>query len=84
MMIGLMESIVNDLIRSLLPVGFGTVDDQVRVEQKSPALSGTNVTAKSKLLEADGRKLLSDVCVVQDDKVIGEGVHRRIIIKVAG
>jgi fluoroacetyl-CoA thioesterase len=84
MMIRLMESIANDLIQSLLPAGFVTVGDEVRVEQKAPALSRTKVRAKSKLLEADGRKLLSDVCVMQDDKVIGEGLHLRTIVKVAG
>lgn len=84
MMISLMESVANDLIRSLLPAGFVTVGYEVSVKHKAPAFSGTRVTAKSKLLEADRTKLLFEVCVMQEDKVIGEGLHRRTIIKVAG
>jgi len=71
-----MESMANDLIHSFLPAGFGTVDDQVRVEQKSPALSGTKARAKS--------KLLFEVCIMQDDKEIGQRLHRRIIHRGTG
>jgi len=84
MMFNLMESVASDLIQPLLPAGFVTVGYEVSVKHKAPTLSGTKVTARSKLLEADGRKLLFEVCVMQEDKVIGEGFHRRTIIKVAG
>jgi predicted thioesterase len=42
------------------------------------------VTAKSKRLEADGRKLLFEVCVMQEDRVIGKGLRRRTILKGTG
>jgi predicted thioesterase len=48
------------------------------------SLSGTKLTAKSKGLEADRCKLLFEVCVMQEDKVIGEGLHRRTILKGTG
>jgi predicted thioesterase len=83
-MISLMESVANDLIRSLLPAGCVTLGHEVSVKHKATAFSGTKVTAKSKLLEADRTKLLFEVCVMQEDKVIEEGLHRRTIIKVAG
>ncbi len=35
-------------------------------------------------LKGDRGKLLFEVCVMQEDEVIGEGLHRRIIIKGAG
>jgi predicted thioesterase len=41
-----------------------TVGDEVSVKHKAPALGGTKVTAKSKRLEADGRKRLFEVCVM--------------------
>lgn len=83
-MISLMESVGNDLIQPLLPAGFVTVGYEVSVKHNAPALSGTKVTAKSKLLEADGRKVLFEVCVMQGDKVVGEGLRRMTIIKVVG
>jgi predicted thioesterase len=38
------------------------------------------VTAKGKMLKADGRKMLFEMCVTQEDKVIEEGPHRKAII----
>jgi predicted thioesterase len=67
MMISLMESVANNLIQPLLPAGFVTVGYEVSVKHKSPALSGTKGTAKSERLEADGRKLLFEMCVMQED-----------------
>jgi predicted thioesterase len=31
-----------------------------------------------------GARLLFEVCVMQENKVIGEGLHQRTILKVAG
>jgi hypothetical protein len=39
------------------------------------SLSGTKLTAKSKGLKADRCILLVEVCVMQEDKVIGEGLQ---------
>jgi predicted thioesterase len=47
-------------------------------------LSKTKVTVKSNRLEADGRKRLFEECVMEEDKVIGEGLHRRTILKRTG
>ena len=79
-----MEPVANDLIQPLLRAGLVTIGDEVSVKHKAPALSRTKERTKSKLFEADGRKLLFEVCVIQGDKVIGEGLHRRPLIKVAG
>ena len=84
MTISLMEPVANDLIQPWIPAGFVTVGYEVSVKHKSPALSGTKVTAKRKQLEADGRKLLSEMCVIQEDRVIGQSLHRRIILKGTG
>ncbi|HYA94338.1 MAG TPA: hypothetical protein VEK32_22860 [Thermodesulfobacteriota bacterium] len=39
---------------------------------------------EDKLLKADGRKPLFEMCVTQEDKVIEEGLHRKTIIQGAG
>ncbi|MBZ5496718.1 MAG: hypothetical protein LAP85_09965 [Acidobacteriia bacterium] len=57
---------------------------EVHVRHEAPALLGTEVTACARLLEADGRRLLFEVRVLQGNQVIGERLHRRSIIKAAG
>ena len=84
MTISLMEPVANDRIQPWIPAGFVTVGYEVSVKHKSPALSGTKVTAKRKQLEADGRKLLIEVCAMQEDKVIGEGFPQGTIVKGTG
>jgi len=42
------------------------------------------VTGESKLLEAERYKLLFELRVMQDDKVIGGRLHWRTIVKVGG
>ena len=84
MMISLMEVVANDLVQPLLPPGFVTVGYEVHVKHKAPARLGAHVTVAAKLVEADGRKLLFEVRLLQAEKVIGEGLHRRTIIKAAG
>jgi predicted thioesterase len=39
---------------------------------------------EGELLKADGRKLLFEMCVMQEDKVVEEGLHRKTIIQGAG
>ena len=82
MMIGMMENLAWDLTQGLLPPGFTTVGYEVNVKHKAPATLGTSVTVWTRLLEADGRKLLFEVRISHGDKVIGEGLHRRTIIQI--
>jgi fluoroacetyl-CoA thioesterase len=80
MMISLMEGVCKDLVQDLLPSGFVTVGYEVHVKHKAGAPVGSQVKTSCKILEADGRKLLFEVRVTLEDKVIGEGRHRRTII----
>ena len=84
MVISLTGPAVVDLIQPLLPAGLITVGYEVSVKHKGSVLSGAKVTAKSKLLEAAGCKLLFEVCVMEGEKVSGEELRRRTMIKVAG
>ncbi len=81
-MISMMESVGKDLIQQSLPPGYTTVGYEVHIRHKAPALLGSTVTVFTRLLEADGRKLLFEVLVTQGDRVIGEGTHRRTIIQI--
>ncbi len=82
MMISMMENVAKDLTQELLPDGFTTVGYEVNIKHKAPALLGSQVNVWTRLLEADGRRLLFEVRVTQGDKVIGEGRHRRTIIQI--
>jgi fluoroacetyl-CoA thioesterase len=80
MMIQLMESVCKDLIQGLLPPGYITVGYEVHVKHKAAAPVGIQVKTWCKVLEADGKRLLFEVRVTAEGKVIGEGQHRRTII----
>ncbi len=80
MMIAWMELTSADLVRPFLPAGFATVGYEVQVKHKTPALPGSELTVSSKLLEADGRKLLFEVQVKEGERIIGMGLHRRTIV----
>ncbi len=82
MMISMMENVAKDLTQDLLPAGFTTVGYEVNVKHKAPAGLGSEVKVWTRLVEADGRKLLFEVRVSQGDKIIGEGLHRRTIIQI--
>ena len=84
MMIGLMEIVSKDLVQPFLPPGYTTVGFEVNIKHKAPAFIGSQIAVRSKVLEADGRKLLFEVRVTEGEKVIGEGLHRRTIIQVSG
>lgn len=80
MMIAFMEITSADLVQPLLPSGYTTVGYEVQVKHKAPAALGADVKVWAKLLEADGRKLLFEVRVTEQAKLIGEGLHRRTIV----
>ena len=84
MMIGLMEIVCNDLTQPLLPPGYTTVGYEVNVKHRAAALLGARIKVWVKVLEAEGRKLLFEVRVTEGEKTIGEGLHRRTIVPIAG
>jgi fluoroacetyl-CoA thioesterase len=81
MMIQLMEIVCKDLVQDLLPPGFTTVGYEVHIKHKAPAFLDAAVKTWCNLLEINGRKLLFEVRVIEGEKIIGEGQHRRTIIQ---
>jgi len=84
MMISLMEKVAMTLAQEHLSTGFTTVGYEVSVKHKAPARIGALIRVWCRLVEVDGRKLLFDVRVTEGEKTVGEGMHRRTIIRVTG
>jgi len=84
MMIGFMESVSAQMIHTFLPPQLTTVGYEVHIKHKSPAKLGLEIQVYSKLLKVEGRKLLFEVRVTKGEHIIGEGLHRRTIVELAG
>ncbi|MFM9939160.1 MAG: thioesterase family protein [Hyphomicrobiaceae bacterium] len=82
-MIGLMERAGIQAVQPHLPEGHTTVGFEVHVRHLAPTPKGKKVTVRAELLEIDGRKLNFKVeAHDEDNKKVGDGTHRRAIIKV--
>ena len=81
-MIAMMERTASMLVYPHLPEGKATVGFEVCVKHVAGAPQGSRCTAQARLREVrDGRKLLFDIQVVdQDQRTIGIGTHERRII----
>jgi len=81
-MIGMMERTAAMLVYPHLPEGKATVGFEVCVKHVGGAPQGSRCVARARLREVrDGRKLLFDVEVVdQDQRTIGVGTHQRRMI----
>ena len=90
-MIGLMEMACSHAIRPFLPDGTLPVGVRIEVEHLKAVPAGTTVTAFSKLVEIDGRRLIFEVEARSGADVIGRGrifhkivEHSRFIAIAAG
>ncbi len=81
-MIGLMERTSVELMMPYLSENEQTVGIHVDVRHRAPTRIGQRVTITAELLEIEGNKLRFSVIAANDEGVkIGEGTHRRAIIK---
>ena len=81
-MIGLMERTSVELMTPYLSQDEQTVGMHVDVHHRAPTRIGQTVTITAELLEIDGNKLRFSVAATNDEGVrIGEGTHRRAIIR---
>ena len=81
-MIGLMERAGIQAVQAHLPAGHTTVGFEVNIRHVAPTPKGKKVTARAELTAIDGRKLTFKVETHDEDKKVGEGTHRRAIVKV--
>ncbi|MGI6605159.1 MAG: thioesterase family protein [Firmicutes bacterium] len=80
MMIALMEGAARNAVQPSLPEGWTTVGTVVNIRHLAPTPVGMTVTARAKLNEVDGRRLVFAVEVYDEVKKVGEGMHERFII----
>ena len=80
-MIALMERTAMDSVAEYLAEDEATVGTEVNVRHLSATPVGCEVTCQSELTEIDGRKLTFKVTASDNKGIIGEGTHRRFIIK---
>ena len=82
-MIQLIEGTCVRLISRFVDPGEQSVGYRIDVKHLAPTVVGKQVTARVRLREINGRRLIFDVEVVNEDGVrIGEGVHERALIDV--
>lgn len=79
-MIGLMENAALSSVDPLLQPGHITVGIRVDVEHLAATPVGMKVTARSELLEIDGKRLVFRVEAYDDKELIGRGTHVRFIV----
>ena len=81
-MIGLMEDAGAAAVKPMLPDDHTTVGYEVSIRHRAATAVGMRIQVSAELLEVDGRKLLFRVQARNDRELIGEGTHRRTIVKV--
>lgn len=82
-MVQLIEGTCVRLISRYVDPGEQSVGYRVDVKHLAPTVVGKKVTARVRLREVNGRRLIFDVEVVNEDGVkIGEGMHERALIDV--
>ncbi len=79
-MIGLMEQTCLEGVKPHLDDNEQTVGTMVHIWHRAAIPTGEEVTIRCKLIEQDRRKLLFEVEVTGDGKVIGDGTHERFVI----
>jgi len=83
-MVGLMEKAALSSVDPLLDEGFTTVGTKINVKHLAATPLGMKVTATSRLVEVEGKRLLFDIEVRDEIDLVGTGVHERYIIELAG
>lgn len=79
-MIALMEQAAYTSVAGELEEGQGSVGILMNVKHISATPVGMEVTAKSELVEIDGRRLVFQVEAFDERGKIGEGEHERFIV----
>lgn len=79
-MIALMEQAAYTSVQGELEEGQGTVGVRMEVSHISATPLDCLVTAKSRLVSIDRRKLVFEVEAFDENGKIGEGVHERFIV----
>ena len=82
-MVALMEQAAVAAVTPHLPPGWQTVGVHVDVQHLAATPLGLTVSARAELLAVDGRRLTFRVTAHDDQELIGEGTHQRVLIDLA-
>lgn len=80
-MIGLMEDAARKIVDPRLEPGLMSVGVNLNITHLAPTPVGMQVTARAKLVEVTGRRLMFNVEAYDEKEKIGEGTHSRAVIK---
>ncbi len=80
-MIALMENTAMNLAAPYLSEDEATVGTEINVKHLSATPVGGTVSCEAELVETDGRCLVFMMRAFDDKGLIGEGTHKRFIIK---
>ena len=82
-MIALMEKAASMAVQNYIDEDSSTVGTMINIKHIAATPMGMNVTARAKLVEIDGKRLVFTVEAFDGRDKIGEGQHERFIIKAA-
>lgn len=80
MMVALMEEATWTSVAPYLAEGEGTVGIMINVKHVKATPIGMQVIAKSELTEIKGKRLVFHVTASDEQGLIGEGIHERVIV----
>lgn len=82
-MVNLMEAAALDAVENQLPAGHQSLGIHLSVSHFAATPIGMRVLARAELVDIDERRLLFKVSAEDEQELIGEGTHERVIVNVA-
>ena len=79
-MLSFLEKTCRHCVEPLLEEGEGTVGMTVDLKHLASTPIGMHVTCECELIKIDGRRLLFDVKLWDEEEVVGEALHQRYIM----
>ncbi|MFI3318594.1 MAG: thioesterase family protein [Rikenellaceae bacterium] len=79
-MVALMENAAMNAVSAALAEGMTTVGTEISTSHIKASALGAKITATAVVTEVEGRKITFNVGAVDEDGIIGEGVHTRFIV----
>ncbi|MBI4307869.1 MAG: thioesterase family protein [Chloroflexi bacterium] len=79
----MMERACIQAVERVVPEGFTTVGFHIDLKHVAPTPEGMRIRACAELERVDGNKLTFKVVAYDEEKKVGEGIHRRAIIPLA-
>lgn len=79
-MITFMEGTARLMLAEVLPAGYSSVGVLVNVRHLAPTPVGKSVKARAEVAAVEGSRVTLHVQVWEEDELVGEGIHERVII----